>query len=87
MMYNNGAILLLWGAMLIVVCVFVIYIALGLKKLQEGAKRLAEGDLSYQIDKNGLRWDLARHADDLNSICLLYTSYYLEQYQRNGAAA
>ena len=68
MMYNNGAILLLWGAMLIVVCVFVIYIALGLKKLQEGAKRLAEGDLSYQIDKNGLRWDLARHADDLNSI-------------------
>ena len=68
MMYNNGVLVLLWGGLLIAACVFVVYIALGLKKLQEGGKHLADGDLSYQIDKSGLRWDLASHADDLNSI-------------------
>ncbi|WP_269478203.1 sensor histidine kinase [Hominibacterium faecale] len=68
MMYNNGVLVLLWGGLLIAACVFVVYIALGLKKLQEGGKHLADGDLSYQIDKSGLRWDLASHAEDLNSI-------------------
>lgn len=52
----------------IVICVCVIYITLGLQKLKWAGKRLAEGELSYKLDKKGLKWDLADHADSLNNI-------------------
>lgn len=63
-----GLTFFLWVLLLLVGCGLVLYIAMGLRKLQQGAKHLSAGDLSYQIDKKGLRWDLADHADDLNSI-------------------
>ncbi len=67
MMYSPGA-SFLWFLETAALSVCVIYIALSLKRLQEGAKHLAEGDLSYQIDKNGLVFDLAEHAENLNRI-------------------
>ena len=45
-----------------------IYMALCMRRLREAAHHLAEGDLEYQVDKKGLFLDLAKHADDLNSI-------------------
>lgn len=48
--------------------VCVVYIALCLKRLKKGAEQIARGDLSYQIDKNGLFGELTEHADTLNHI-------------------
>ncbi|MBR4636679.1 MAG: HAMP domain-containing histidine kinase [Clostridia bacterium] len=47
---------------------FLIYLAIGLKKLQKGGRALAEGDFSAPVDTKWLICDLRRHADDLNSI-------------------
>ncbi len=68
MWYWGGGALLLWLLEAIAVSICVIHVALVLKRLKEGGKRLAEGDLSYQIDKKGMWFDFAEHADDLNSI-------------------
>ncbi len=66
--YASGAIMLLWVIGAIFTEGLAIYIALGMRKLREGASRLAAGDLGHQIDKKGLFFDFANHADDLNSI-------------------
>ena len=48
----------------------VLYLALGLRKLQAGGKALAAGDLSYQTDTSKLVWALKSHGENLNSIAL-----------------
>lgn len=66
-MYTGmGAIMWLVGS--VVVFAAGIYFAAALKKLKDGGKHLAEGDLDYQINKDKMYWDLAEHADNLNSI-------------------
>ena len=65
--YNEPA-LFLWFIGAAVTLAAGIYIALCMRKLREAAHRLAEGDLEYQVDKKGLFLDLAKHAEDLNSI-------------------
>ena len=60
----------LW-AMLIVnllAGLFLIYLAIGLKKLQKGGSALAEGNYSAPVDTKGLIGDLRRHGNDLNAI-------------------
>lgn len=58
----------LWIIVNMAAGVCVIYIALCLKRLKKGAEQIARGDLSYQIDKNGLFGELTEHADTLNHI-------------------
>lgn len=65
-MYYGGA--FLWFAEALVTSAVVIYTAILLRRLKMGGKRLAEGDLEYQIDKKGMFLDLAEHAENLNSI-------------------
>jgi signal transduction histidine kinase len=36
--------------------------------LQEGSKRIADGDLSAQIDTTGLSWEFKKHAENINRI-------------------
>ena len=48
----------------------VLYLALGLRKLQAGGAALATGDLSYQTDTKGLIWALKTHGENLNSIAV-----------------
>ncbi len=48
----------------------VLYLALGLRKLQAGGAALAAGDLSYQTDTKGLFWALKTHGENLNSIAV-----------------
>lgn len=64
----NSSVLLLWFIGAVLVEGMAVYAALGLKKLKEGGKHLAEGDFEYKIDKKGLFLDLSEHADNLNSI-------------------
>lgn len=64
----NGSMLLIWFAGAVLVEAFAVYSAMALKKLKDGGKHLADGDLEYQIDKKGLFLDLSEHADNLNSI-------------------
>ncbi len=61
----NGLVWILWAA---AVFVAVVLIAQKMKRLKEGGKHLAEGDLSYQIDTKDLRGDLLDHAENLNHI-------------------
>lgn len=39
-----------------------------MKKLQEAAKALAEGDLEHHLDTAGMYWHFKRHGEDLNAI-------------------
>ncbi len=48
----------------------VLYLALGLRRLQKGGQALAAGDLQYQTDTRGLFWEFKRHGENLNSIAL-----------------
>lgn len=66
--YYSGAGLFLWFIGAALTLAAGIYSALCMKKLRDAAHHLAEGDLEYQVDKKGLFLDLAKHADDLNSI-------------------
>lgn len=68
MWYWNAFGLCLWILEAIAVSAGVIYVALLLKRMKEGGRHLAEGDLSYQIEKRGMWLDFAEHADNLNSI-------------------
>ena len=66
--YNPGSALFIWFLGAAVTLAAGIYMALCMRRLREAAHHLAEGDLEYQVDKKGLFLDLAKHADDLNSI-------------------
>lgn len=65
---NGGYVSGWWILYAAAVSAVVLYTARGMKRLKEGGERLAEGDMDYQIDKDGLVFDLAEHADALNSI-------------------
>ncbi len=69
MWFGNSAFgILLWIASAAVVSYATIRFAVGLKKLKEGGRHLADGDLEYNIDPRGLWFDLKEHAENLNSI-------------------
>lgn len=66
--YYNGFFLFFIAVLLLAACVLAVYTAMCFKRLKEGAEKIAQGDLAYQIDKKGLFWDLSDHADTLNHI-------------------
>ncbi len=45
-----------------------IYAVVQMKQLQDGAARLAAGDLDYQLDTSKMYWEFKRHGDNLNAI-------------------
>lgn len=66
--YSFGPGIFIWFFGAAVTLAAGIYMALCMRRLREAAHHLAEGDLEYQVDKKGLFLELAKHADDLNSI-------------------
>lgn len=46
----------------------ILYIALSLRKLQQGGAALAKGDLHYKVDTRGLVWEFRQHGENLNSL-------------------
>lgn len=66
--YYNGFAAFCWLLQWVAMGAGAVYIALCLKRLKEGGKHLAEGDLSCKVNTKGLYLDFAEHAAHLNSI-------------------
>lgn len=66
--YDTGNLVAFWFFEKVLVLPIIFYGALMIKKLQKGAAALAEGELSSQIDTKGMRGDLKKQGEDLNSI-------------------
>ena len=64
--YYEGRILLLLLNLL--VGLFLLYLALGLRKLQKGGEELAAGHYDSAVDTRGLLWDFKRHGEHLNAV-------------------
>lgn len=47
---------------------FVYKVLLQMKKLQEGSRQMAQGDLESKIDTNKMQWEFKRHGEFLNQI-------------------
>lgn len=58
----------MWLVGAVVTAAAVIYTALCMKRLEEGGRHLAEGDMGYKTDTKGLFLDFKDHGDDLNDI-------------------
>ena len=66
--WEPGAYLLVWILYRIALLPAVVYVALVLRKLQNGAKAIAEGDMNYQINTELMLPEFKRHAQNLNKI-------------------
>lgn len=66
--YGSGTVIIPWMIGAVITAAAILYVALCMKKLQEGGARLAEGDMGYKIDTKGLFLDLKAHAENLNDI-------------------
>ena len=60
--------LLFWVLEKLILIPAVLFAALQLRKLQDGGRALAAGNLSYQVDTEGMFWDFRDHGENLNSI-------------------
>lgn len=50
------------------IAIAALYVIVMMKRLQTGAEKLANGELSYHTDTKGMVWDLKKHGENLNSI-------------------
>lgn len=66
--YSRETIAILWFFEKIVIIPVILFIVIGLRKLQAAGKRIATGDLGYHVDSKYLFWDFKSHGDNLNSI-------------------
>ena len=66
--WEPGAHLLVWILYRIALLSAVVYVALVLRKLQNGAKAIAEGDMNYQINTELMLPEFKKHAQNLNKI-------------------
>ena len=46
----------------------VLFVLLQMKELQEGSKRIAEGDLSHPLQLSHLKWEFKKHGQNLNNV-------------------
>ncbi|MGI6125193.1 MAG: sensor histidine kinase, partial [Acetivibrionales bacterium] len=66
--HDRSALALIWFLEKLVLVPAILFIAIGLRKLQTGGRRIAAGDLDHQVDTKYLIWDFKEHGDNLNSI-------------------
>ncbi|MBO5524727.1 MAG: HAMP domain-containing histidine kinase [Roseburia sp.] len=66
--YETGSLLLLWFLEKAVLYVLILCGLVQMRKLKEGAERMAAGDLLYKVDTNRMAKDFKRHGENLNSI-------------------
>lgn len=62
--------MILWAAETILLFFAVLYVALQLRKLKQGAQELADGDLSHQVDTKGMTGEFRKHGENLNNIAM-----------------
>ncbi|MBO5098371.1 MAG: HAMP domain-containing histidine kinase [Agathobacter sp.] len=46
----------------------ILYVLIQMKKLQDGAKQVASGDLSKPIDTTNMVWEFKKHAESINQV-------------------
>lgn len=64
----HDELIIAWFFEKLIIAPIVLYIALICKKMQEGSKALAEGNLTYQIDTSKMLLDFKEHGENLNQI-------------------
>lgn len=52
----------------LILCPLLFLIVIQFKKLQDGSRLIAEGNLEHKIDTSKMFWEFKKHADNLNSI-------------------
>ncbi len=67
-LWEGDNILLFWFIEKIIVVPVILYIVIQMKRLKQGGKALAEGNLNYLVDEKIMRGEFKEHAANLNSI-------------------
>lgn len=62
--------LILWILGRLILIPAILYIAIILRRLKTCGEKLANGDLSYQVDTKHMYWDFKEHGENLNSIAM-----------------
>ena len=57
-----------WFLEKILVTPVLFLVFINLRKLQEGGKKIAEGDVNFSVDTRHMFWDFKKHGENLNSI-------------------
>ena len=57
-----------WFLEKLIICPFIFYVALMLRKLKTAGEKIAQGDISYRASTKGLWGDFRKHANNLNAI-------------------
>ena len=65
---NGNIAALLFFMEKLILCPLLFMIVLQFKKLQDGSRLIAEGNLEHKIDTTKMFWEFKEHADNLNSI-------------------
>ncbi len=65
---HSGELVVVWFLEKLILCPIVLYFSLVCKKLQEGSKALAEGNLNFQLDTSKMILAFKEHGENLNKI-------------------
>ena len=65
---HTGQIFAMWLVEKLIFVPIILYLAVGLRRLQQGGQALAAGDIDYQVDTSRLLGSFRRHGENLNSI-------------------
>ncbi len=66
--YETDILAILWAIEKVIIFAVFIWLSLQLKRLQDGSKRLADGELQYKINTDKMFWECRKHAENLNKI-------------------
>lgn len=66
--WHTGQIFAMWFVEKLILIPLILYLAIGLRRLQQGGQALAAGDIDYQIDTGRMFGSFRRHGENLNSI-------------------
>ena len=67
---RNVVAIYLWMLYKLITLPLLLYVLVCMRRLQQGAQRMAQGDLSHRVNERGLPSALREHATDLNSISI-----------------
>lgn len=66
--YGRGEAYFLWFFEKLILVPLILWGILQMRVLQEGGRKIAQGDLEHQIDTNKMFWEFKKHGEYLNSI-------------------
>lgn len=66
--YGSEVTVIIYFLEMVCTCIAVLCVVIQLKKLQEGSRHMAQGDLSAKIDTSKMFWEFKQHGENLNSI-------------------